>query len=295
MKSGKFTVAVLAAFAFVALFQNTGAAAGVQWGNDLKKAAAESQKTGKPILITFTASWCTYCHKLIGETFTDQKVIARVNKYFVPVVLDADKNERAVQLLGIEAFPSTIVISPELNVLGRITGFHKAPQMNQHLEPFCKAPSQKLQQAVVKKTPEKAVAQPVAARKPAAETAFSGMCLVSMLDERDLVRGSAKIVDEYRGVKLHFASVKHQQAFRADPTKYWPMADGHCPVALVRTEKETLGSASTAAVYRGKIVLFRSMKHRGAFAENPRHFAESLERRQTADGKQVEDRGSEVG
>ena len=282
MKSGRKTFTFLAAIVMVALLQNTGSAAGVQWGNDLKKAAAESQKTGKPILITFTASWCTYCHQLIGETFTDQKVIARVNKYFVPVVLDADKNERAVQLLGIEAFPSTIVISPELNVLGRITGFHKAPQMSQHLAPFCKDQPNELQQAVVKKTPEKPVAQPVAARMPAAETAFSGMCLVSMLDDRDLVRGSAKIADEFRGVKLHFASEKHQQTFRADPAKYWPMADGHCPVALARSEKESLGSASTAAVYRGKIVLFRSMKHRGAFAENPRHFAESLERRQTA-------------
>ena len=96
MKSGRKTFTFLAAIVMVALLQNTGSAAGVQWGNDLKKAAAESQKTGKPILITFTASWCTYCHKLIGETFTDQKVIARVNKYFVPVVLDADKNERAV-------------------------------------------------------------------------------------------------------------------------------------------------------------------------------------------------------
>jgi YHS domain-containing protein/thiol-disulfide isomerase/thioredoxin len=282
MKSGRNTIAVLAAFILIAMFQNTGSAASVQWGNDLKKAAVESQKTGKPILITFTASWCTYCHKLIGETFTDQKVIARVNKYFVPVVLDADKNERAVQLLGIEAFPSTIVISPDLNVLGRITGFHKAPQMSQHLAPFCQEQPKVLQQAVVKKTSEKPVAQRVAARKPAAATAFSGMCLVSMLDDRDLVRGSSNITDEYHGVKLLFASIKHQQSFRADPAKYWPTADGHCPVALVRGEKETLGSASTAAVYRGKIVLFRSMKHRGAFAENPRHFTESLEQRQTA-------------
>ncbi|MGZ0174439.1 MAG: thioredoxin fold domain-containing protein [Planctomycetales bacterium] len=264
------------------MFQKAGPAAELNWGSDLKKAATESQKTGKPILITFTASWCHYCHKLLDETFTDQEVVAQVNEYFVPVVLDADENERAVQLLGIEAFPSTVVISPELNVLGRIRGFHPAPQMARQLAPFCKKRQPELQQAVAKKTPQKPAAQPVAAQMPAPETAFSGMCLVAMLDDRDLVRGSAKITEEYRGVKLHFASEKHQQAFLTEPAKYWPLADGHCPVASVRTEKATVGAASTAAVYRGNIVLFRSLKHRAAFAEDPRHFAESLARLRTA-------------
>jgi YHS domain-containing protein/thiol-disulfide isomerase/thioredoxin len=282
MKFGQNTFTFVAVLVLLVMFQSAGSAAELKWGSDLKKAATESQKTGKPILITFTASWCHYCHKLLDETFTDQKVIARVNEYFVPVVLDADENERAVQLLGIEAFPSTVVISPELNVLGRIRGFHPALQMAQQLAPFCKKKQPELQQAVVKKTPEKSVAQPVAARMPAPETAFSGMCLVSMLDDRDLVRGSAKITEDYRGVKLHFASEKHQLAFRAEPAKYWPLADGHCPVASVRSEKETLGAASTAAVYRGNIVLFRSLKHRATFAEDPRHFAESLARLRSA-------------
>ena len=282
MKFGQKSVTFVATLILLCMFQSAGSAAELHWGNDLKKAAAESQATGKPILITFTASWCHYCHKLLDETFTDPQVIARVNEYFVPVVLDADENERAVDLLGIEAFPSTVVISPELNVLGRITGYHQAPQMAQHLAPFCKQQKPQLQQAVVTKSPEKPVAQPVAARMPAPETAFSGMCLVSMLDDRDLVRGSAKITDEYRGVKLQFASEKHQQAFQAEPARYWPLADGHCPVASVKGEKETLGAASTAAVYRGRIVLFRSMEHRATFAEDPRHFAENLERMQTA-------------
>lgn len=282
MKFGQKAVTVLVALVIVVMFHNAGMAAELKWGNDLKKAAAESQATGKPILITFTASWCHYCHKLLDETFTNQELIARVNEYFVPVVLDADENERAVELLGIEAFPSTVVISPELNVLGRIKGFHPAPQMAQHLSPFCKEQKPQLQQAVVKKTPEKPVAQPVAARMPAPQTAFSGMCLVSMLDDRDLVRGSSKITEEYRGVRLHFASEKHQAAFRAEPAKYWPLADGHCPVASVKGENETLGAASTAAVYRGKIVLFRSLEHRATFAADPRYFAESLERMQSA-------------
>ncbi|NQV26790.1 MAG: hypothetical protein HQ518_20755, partial [Rhodopirellula sp.] len=156
------------------------------------------------------------------------------------------------------------------------------PQMVQHLAPFCTEQKPQLQQAIVETAPEKSTTQPVAARMPAARTAFSGMCLVSMLDDRDLVRGSSTITDEYRGMKLHFASEAYQQAFHADPEKYWPLADGHCPVASVRGEKETLGAASTAAVYRGKIVLFRSMTHRGTFAEDPQKFVESLARLQSA-------------
>ncbi|MDA1164737.1 MAG: thioredoxin family protein [Planctomycetota bacterium] len=282
MKSGKSRIAVVVAFAVVASLPDTGTAANVKWGNDLNKAAVESEQTGKPMLITFTASWCTYCHKLINETFADQRVVSQINECFVPVILDADANEKAVELLGIEAFPSTVVISPELKVLGTITGFHRAAQMRQHLEQYCLTQQKKLQQAVVSNTGAKADAQPVAARMPAAETAFSGMCLVSMLDDRDLVRGSSTITIEHRGVKLHFASEKRLEAFRADPTRYWPLADGHCPVALARAEKETLGAASTAAVYRGQIVLFRSMSHHATFADDPRLFVESLERLQSA-------------
>jgi thioredoxin-related protein len=77
MKFGQKAVTVLVALVIVVMFHNAGMAAELKWGNDLKKAAAESQATGKPILITFTASWCHYCHKLLDETFTNQELIAR--------------------------------------------------------------------------------------------------------------------------------------------------------------------------------------------------------------------------
>ena len=92
MKFRQKAVTYFASFVLLAMFQTSGSAADVKWNNDLKTAAAESQKTGKPILITLTASWCHYCHKLLDETLADQNVIAQVNEYFVPVVLDADEN-----------------------------------------------------------------------------------------------------------------------------------------------------------------------------------------------------------
>lgn len=272
----------VAILALVVSWQGHASAASVKWNQDLKKAAVLSQKTGKPILITFTASWCTYCHKLIGETFTDQQLAGQVNECFVPVVLDADANERAVSLLGVEVFPTTLIISPKLDVIGRVTGFHRAPQMAHHLKPFCPSRPENLKQAVVASIPMRPAAQPVVAKKTAPVTAFSGMCLVSMLDDRKLVAGSPEITEEIKGVKLHFASEEHLDTFRKSATKYWPAADGHCPVASVRGEKETGGDASTAAVYRGQVILFRSMKHREEFAKAPRDFMNQLEALQHA-------------
>lgn len=282
MTSTRNKTACVLAFLLVATLQNVSSAARVNWGNDLKQAAVKSKQSGKPMLITFTASWCHYCHKLIDNTFTNRQLAGKVNEYFIPVVLDADKYEKAVEVLGIEAFPSTLVVSPELKVLGKFTGYYEAPKMTQLLSPYCNKPKKAIAQAIVMNTPEKGSAQPVAAEKPAAQTAFSGMCLVSMLDDRSLVRGKSVITAVYHEVKLHFVSEKHLQVFQAAPAKYWPLADGQCPVASDRREKKTDGAAATAAVYHGQIVLFRSLAHRVAFSEDPRHFAESLKRSRIA-------------
>lgn len=120
----------------LSLISQIASAADVAWRKDLRQAGIEAQRTGKPILMQVTAEWCGYCHQMIDEVFTQDAVASRINASFIPVLLDADRNPRAVELIGIESFPSTIIISPELNVIGRVEGFHQANAFLAKLAPY---------------------------------------------------------------------------------------------------------------------------------------------------------------
>ena len=254
---------------------STASAAGVEWHRNLRDAAAQSEKSGKPILLQFTASWCGYCHKMLRETFTEKEIAAQINKCFVPVVLDADDNEAVVDAVGVEAFPTTVIISPELDVIGRIQGFYQAPQFAQKLAPYCRK-SQTVAQTAVLKGDAPPVARPVSAEKAAPSVAFGGLCLVSMLDDRKMLKGDAKITHETHGVLLQFSSEEHLKTFLAKPERYWPTADGHCPVATVNGEKDTVGDPATTAVYHDQLLIFHDLDHRAEFAKHPQEFMQKL-------------------
>ena len=274
-------------------------AASVAWRKDLKQAAAEAEKTGKPILVQFTAEWCGYCHKMLRETFTDDAVIKQVNDCFVPVVLDADEHDRLVEAVGVSAFPTTVIISPTLDVEAKIEGFHRPAGFTRRIDAFCqkqKAARAAIASEATEKKSGQSLRQPIrpatanletapttrnvsTKNKPITETqtAFDGLCLVSLLNDRKFKPGSKTFDHEFNGVKLLFASEANRREFIANPQKFWPVADGHCPVATVNAEKETSGDVRTVAVFRGRLVLFHSLDHRKEFATNPGDYLSRLD------------------
>src|SRR5690606_10049897 len=44
----------------------------------------------KPVLIFFHTDWCSYCKKMLGETFQDQKVIEKLNSEYYAVEFDPE-------------------------------------------------------------------------------------------------------------------------------------------------------------------------------------------------------------
>ena len=248
----------------------------ITWQTSLKQAGQESVRTGKPVLIQFTATWCGYCHKMLETTYHDREVIKQVNEYFIPVLLDADENERVVELLKIDSFPATVIISPDQEVLAQFSGYVQVAPFVRKIAPWRGKPMAQAESVALTGTSKAAETdpKPAVAEKPAPELAFGGLCLVSMLNQRDWVSGHAQFTTEIRGVQLRFVSAEHQAEFLKNPIRYWPLADGVCPVAFVREEKTTLGDPTTAAVFREQLVFFKSVEHRTAFAANPRAYAQ---------------------
>ena len=63
----------------------------IKWVESYSKALSIAQKENKPIMFVMKKHGCRYCKKLENETFTDKKVIDKLNKDFVAIKVYADE------------------------------------------------------------------------------------------------------------------------------------------------------------------------------------------------------------
>jgi len=113
--------------------------ASVAWKKDFRTAVLQARKERKPILIEVTASWCGYCHKMLRETFTDAQVVRDVDGCFVPLIVDADAQPKLVEAVGVRGLPATVIVSPDLKIVGKVSGYKTAKQMHVLLGKACPA------------------------------------------------------------------------------------------------------------------------------------------------------------
>ena len=98
---------------------------GLQWQTDLKEAHKLAVRQQKPMLVVFGADWCFYCKKLEGETLGNRQMADYVRREFIPVHLDFDRDEKIAEILEVKSLPCTVVLSPRVDLLGRIDGYVK--------------------------------------------------------------------------------------------------------------------------------------------------------------------------
>ena len=105
------------------------------WTDDFAAARQESQKSGRPILLLFTGSdWCPACKMLKKKVLETEKFKKLAAEKLILVYVDfpqhtkssAEQRERNMALAkkyGIEAFPTTVILSPSGEERGRLEGF----------------------------------------------------------------------------------------------------------------------------------------------------------------------------
>lgn len=350
-----------AAVALLAMTSSAHAAEEIPWSTNIEASLQQARASGKPVLMEFTASWCVYCKRMEKTTFVDPQVVQTVQQNFVAVRVDADQNKAIVADLAIKGLPAILIVSPDLQIIERISGFQTPealvpklqnvarrsatpaqqpvmaanrnprsvpaqtvaqeqreelefeaitheearPQRRSPLQPVSKprtvtneeAPSTKETttpaadetnqffeqlQAEQKQTP----AKPVASRKPAASAkaaSFKGHCLVSAVEDRELVQGSPRVELEYRGHVLHFRTEDQKQQFLAEPARYWPMLDGSCAMTMLDEETKVEGELEYAATFRRRIWLFSSEEKMKEFLLDPSDVVEALAEEQSAE------------
>ena len=92
---------------------------GGDWAADYATAQKQAVESDKPIILFFTAKWCSPCQIMKREVWADDQVMAKVKNGFIPVAVDMDDPGAAATLVryGVGATPTTIIADTKGNVL----------------------------------------------------------------------------------------------------------------------------------------------------------------------------------
>lgn len=136
MKWMKIVPFVMAAFAMTALISDDELSVAkttstpksstrIAWRTSFAAAQAEAKRTNKPLLVDFTAAWCTNCKVLDARTYTDANVI-RESKKFVAVKVDTDKDTATASKYRVSSLPVVAVLKADGTMSSAFLGFRDA-------------------------------------------------------------------------------------------------------------------------------------------------------------------------
>ncbi|MFD1585782.1 DUF255 domain-containing protein [Halorientalis brevis] len=89
----------------------------VEWREWGEEAFAVADRSGKPVLLSLSAPWCTHCHEMDATTYSEPRIAANVNDGFVPVRVDVDRHPRVRERYNMGGFPSTVFVTPEGEII----------------------------------------------------------------------------------------------------------------------------------------------------------------------------------
>lgn len=240
------------------------------WRRSYKQAAEEARQRRRPILVKVTATWCGPCRQMQQLTFMDERVRRRLHRDFVLLELDADENSELIADFRVQSYPTTIVVSPELTVVKRLSGFQSAGDLVQVLEMV------RVKDAAAEDSGLDDSDAVSALAVDNGQVAFNGFCLASIMDDNQLRQGQPEFKTDYKGQTVCFHSAEHLQKFLADPDRYWPVGNGRCLVSSHDTGLAASGDPRAGVIWRGKLWFFTDKEAQQRFIQTPHQFADRL-------------------
>lgn len=143
-------ITTLLAFAFIS---TTSAQEKINWLT-LDEAVKLNESSPKKIFIDFYTDWCGWCKKMEASTFSDPKIVEYINKHYYAVKFNGESKEainfagrtyefstvgsRGANQFAVEfatnngrlGYPTSVVLSEDLDKLGVYPGFKNTNAMN---------------------------------------------------------------------------------------------------------------------------------------------------------------------
>ena len=103
--------------------QNSRPSAQIHWVESTQMAASLARRSRLPIVAFVTSDHCGYCRKMVQNSWSNPSIIQQVESAFVPLKMRADRDSRLIASLGIRAFPTTILFTPEGKIIHSVPGY----------------------------------------------------------------------------------------------------------------------------------------------------------------------------
>lgn len=87
-----------------------------------EKGMAAVKDTGKPPMLFITTTWCGYCKKLAGESFTDDGVVKVLAK-FTPIIVDGDTEKSVCTKYRANGFPKVVFCDMKGEAVSAVDGY----------------------------------------------------------------------------------------------------------------------------------------------------------------------------
>lgn len=102
----------------------------------LEQAWESAVANKKPLLVMFTSDNCVYCQKMLTKTYGHPAIKQMLVGQTESVLAHANDYGELVKRLGIRGFPTTLVISPQGEVLDVMEGFVEPRAFSQRVTPL---------------------------------------------------------------------------------------------------------------------------------------------------------------
>jgi thioredoxin-related protein len=111
----------------------------IEW-HPYEAGMARSRFEKKKAFVYFHAEWCTYCADMDRKTFTNPEVVAVLNRNFIPIRVDSDREKAVASLYRVKGLPDIWFLSETGEVIGHRPGFIPPDQMVKVLSTVLAAP-----------------------------------------------------------------------------------------------------------------------------------------------------------
>ncbi|MCY0865333.1 MAG: DUF255 domain-containing protein [Sulfobacillus sp.] len=85
-----------------------------EWGPE---AFSRAEQEDKPILLSISAVWCHWCHVMDETTYSDPRVIHRINQDYIAIRVDNDLRPDINQRYNMGGWPTTAILTPAGEVI----------------------------------------------------------------------------------------------------------------------------------------------------------------------------------